>query len=304
MHLAAGGPHRNRQETIRMNGKLARPGVLGAALLLGCLLTSPAYGIAVGQTSEFSGGWSGTDWSLGTAGVYNWRNSSAVGVDPYHMLTAAHVGGQVGDMISIRGTVYTVTGVSIPTADAGQSTAPDLCLLTFDKALPAYETLYTGALTRNQDVIMVGYGDAGADNGNSYTWTAGTAGVERWGTNSIANPSFRKTYSSGTNNFSSSTFTMTFRSGDTEFEAGYADRDSGGGTFVKVGDEWELAGINGYVDTIGGGRYTTDYAISIPYYSNWITNSCRDPVAMAPEPASLLVLTAGAACLLRRRTRR
>jgi hypothetical protein len=84
---------------------------------------------------------------------------------------------------------------------------------------------------------------------------------------------------------------------DTPYEAFLGNGDSGGGMFVKVGDQWQLAGINAYDYATFGGYYASS-AVNVSTYANWIASN-----APVPEPSGLLVL-AGATCMLALRRRR
>ena len=68
------------------------------------------------------------DWDF----VYNYKGSSAVAVDDYWLITAAHVADDGGSgALTIHGEVYTqMQRVYHPTAD--------LALVRYDKALPGF----------------------------------------------------------------------------------------------------------------------------------------------------------------------
>jgi len=229
--------------------------------------------------------------------VYNWNGSSAVAVDPYWMITAAHVaddrGGEVGSTIDIGGSTYTLQEILYHEATSGNPA--DLALLRFDKALPGYYELYDGTFPtfpprKKLDVILVGYGVTGVDNGSYFTWTIGTEGTERWGTNTIDGEGIVNS-----NGFSSQAIVFDYDSGETDYEAGFGEHDSGGGTFVNEDGIWKLAGVNAYVSTNGiDGQYNEGLSISVPAYNSWITSN-------VPEPATLSFLAMVGVALIAKR---
>ncbi len=128
------------------------------------------------------------------------------------------------------------------------------------------------------------------------SYSSGTGGVQRWGSNSVDIASYRANESV----YSTDTFYMEYSTlvNATPYETGYAPGDSGGGTFIKDGSTWKLAGVNVYATSDQeGGPYTGSLAASIPTYATEI-------LAAIPEPATLLLLIGGSlAMVLRRRSR-
>lgn len=290
--------------------KLLHP-LLGG-VVLGCLAFNPrvASALVPGQTGNFptTGTWSATNWDATHSYVYLWNNwwnggyypGSAVAVGPNYLLTAGHVGATVGQSNAvINGVTYTAVSVITPPPDPGQTAPPDLALIKVDKTLPGYNTLYKGSFsggidnsfTGAQPLFLIGYGVTGTYNGTSYTMSSDGAGTERWGTNSVYWTPFRNTF----NGTSSMIFGMTAYDNDTPDESFFGSGDSGGGTFVKVNGQWQLAGINAYAYG-SPGNYGASSSIEVPAYYDWIT-------ANVPEPSGLLLIV-GMVCLLglRRRT--
>ena len=265
-----------------------------------------AFGLIPGETAPDPFTSEGGSWEY----VYPWADSSAVAVDDYWMLTAAHVANDRGTTITIgEGVdeeVYTLQEIVYAPVDSTQSLPVDLAMMRFDKMLPGHYDLYNEPFDPMQDVIMVGCGVTGADHGAYYTW-GGDSGVQRWGTNQIDeddDDNWRLTSDppSTVPEFASLMFRMHFNSGDTAYEAGAGGHDSGGGAFVKVGDpgqeEWVLAGIIASVDNNGtAGQYDDTYAVSLPHYNEWITGTI-------PEPATVSLLGLAAMALIERRRRR
>jgi hypothetical protein len=271
------------------------------AMLLGGLAGTAgalpvAQAIVPGQTGAFptSGDWSGANWSWSTAGVYKWTSiwnstefiGSAVAVAPNYLLTAGHVQGETTDYTMINGVRYSAVASYTPPPDAGQSVAPDLRLIKLDKTLPNYNPIFTGTISSGMNTFLLGYGDSGTLNGDSATWDAATKGTGRWGTNTVASSDYR------VNGFGYSSMVFPIYSFDTDtpYEALAADGDSGGGAFVKVGNQWQLAGI---FSTAGSASAS---AVSVPRYADWIFS-----VTGVPEPGSLALLSAAGLLTLQRR---
>jgi len=221
-----------------------------------------------------SGDW-GVDWS----NVYEYKNCSSVAVDDYWILTAAHVADDPGSgTLTIGSTDYLQQEIVYhPSAD--------LALVRFDKTFPGHYPLYTGTFPtatwpkdRRLSAVMIGCGVTGTVYSTYYTARAWNdspngSGIKRWGSNKIDGPHNGVNYDVG------GTTGMTYNDGiqilftlsGTTYEAGVGVYDSGGGTFVKDGGIWKLAGIN----TIRYGtapNYTGTFAISIPFYETWATN--------------------------------
>jgi hypothetical protein len=205
--------------------------------------------------------------------VYNYKNCSAVAVDPYWILTAAHVADDSGTgSLSIDGVTYTQQEIIY-------NDTADLALVRYDKALPGYYNLFTGTL-QAFSTIMVGYGNTGTvtRTGQSYFYedSGSGSGTKRWGSNQITSL-YTETYNAGyVGTTTNSGFLMKFDAGGTE--AGVGTYDSGGGTFAYVNGEWELVGINTLqltTDSSQGLNYS--YAISVSDYSSWITQTVPEP---------------------------
>ncbi len=273
---------------------MSRTAILSVLAVLLALVSSPVWAIVAPYSDdnipEFTGQWAGTNWSFGTVGVFQWMAGSAVAISPYQFLTAGHLNTWVGENAPINGVSETVLSVMTPPTDPGTTLPPDIRLVTVDKPLPlqseqlyngAYDSArnYTGAYDNNPAAIMVGYGFGGETGATSYRWDdPQKPQMKRWGTNRIDGPS-ELIGSDGTQNVASTrAFSVSFNifTATTQYEAGVSDHDSGGGTFVKVGDRWQLAGlmlgVNG--DAAGSSR---GFMGDVSYYYNWILDNTTIP---------------------------
>ncbi len=226
---------------------------------------------------------SGLDWSH----VYNYNGSSAVAVGGGWLLTAAHVaddGPQPPDpySLSIGGTVYNQQEIVYHTDGADRA---DLALVRFDRDFPGYYPLYTEQNPNSLvglGVLVVGFGTTGAVYTDYFTASGAGRNTQRWGSQVIdrARPF---NYPAGgmvgyTKNLG---FWMDFDLGHTTHEAGTGSGDSGGGTFYNDGGIWKLVGImTSRQEGEVAGQYTGTYAVSMPAYADWISDTI-------PEPATI-----------------
>jgi hypothetical protein len=212
-------------------------------------------------------GINGFNWDY----VIKFNGSSSVAVDPYWLLTAAHVADDFGNTsVTVNGQTYNQVGeIYNPTAD--------LALIQLDRALPGYYSIYTGTYptsSKNRLTgIMAGYGVTGTvvDQYN-YTFNSTTGkGTERWGYNKIDG---QLNYIGGIGKTNSG-FQMYFNTADTGLESGAGTGDSGGGVFVQDAGIWKLAGIMADVST--DGSQDSVLAVDAQDYSSWITQTVPEP---------------------------
>jgi len=252
--------------------------LISSVFLCCCVIATPAFAVVVGQETAPSG-----DWDVSWDYVYNYKGSSAVAVDDYWILTAAHVAddGGSGELV-IGSETYTQQEIVF------HPNSVDLALVRYDKVLPGYYDLYISSFPSGSGnlltAVMIGYGYTGEDHDSYYTWDTNTAGTKRWGTNEI-DETAQVTYGSWT----SKGFWMDYDSiasgKRTEYECGVAQHDSGGGSFVKdVDDVWKLAGINTTVASnapANPDQYISSFAVSVPMYNHWITNTIPEPTTVS-----------------------
>jgi hypothetical protein len=150
-----------------------------------------------------------------------------------YFITAAHIGGSVGDTITYQGDTYTTTAVS---------TDPDTDLRIWKVSgdFPDYAPLFTtpgGEVGQTLYVFGRGTqrGSAVTVNGSLAGWQWGTYDdVQRWGQNVV--DSIQQGFLVA--NFDSPA------NGGLANEATLSAGDSGGGVFIKQNGMWSLAGIN------------------------------------------------------------
>jgi hypothetical protein len=216
----------------------------------------------------------GLNWNY----TYNYKGSTAVSVGGEWVLTAAHVADDGGSgSLDIGGTVYTQQEIVY------HGTA-DLALIRYDKAFQGSYALYSGPLTPPEGeplhrVLMVGFGSMGSVSSNSWTDSGTGRGTRRWGSQEIDRTLIKRYDSEGSIGYTENHgFLLEFDLANTAHEAGTGSGDSGGGVFYKEGGTWKLAGISTSRGSVGG-QYTSTFAISMPYYHDWITG-------VIPEPAT------------------
>ena len=283
-----------------------RTWILSAALLL--ISASSSLGIVVEYVDDNNDDVADSesaplgDWDVNWDYVYNYKGSSAVAIDSYWLLTAAHVADDAPSWnMTIDLTTYTEQFYvdHSAAADPEHATTADLALVRVDNPLPGYYDIFTGdpAPESKLSAVLIGFGYGGTVNvgGASYAFPAGTQRIKRWGTNKID-----EEYIATSGSFVYDALRMMFDTGGddfTDYEAGLASYDSGGAVLVKDGEgetaTWKLAGTSTFVYG-SSGAYTGSGAVSVGRYETWINNTI-------PEPATLSLLAIGGLGILIRR---
>jgi hypothetical protein len=162
-------------------------------------------------------------------------------IAPNFFIIATHVGGQIGDVFTFRGTGYRmISQFDHPDAD--------LTIWKVDGAFPEYAPIYTSNDEIGKHLVVFGRGtDRGEEvhlNGVLKGWTWGeTDGILRWGENVVAGISDAE----GKPATASTKFQLLRADFDPNAgpnAAHLSGGDSGGGVFIQDGTGlWRLAGI-------------------------------------------------------------
>lgn len=225
--------------------------------------------------------------SLGSDSAFG---GSATLIDPYWILTAAHVAdkdnftwkfGIGSNSIDGSGVEYEVAEVFLHPDFTTIGVSPDIALMRLVNPVTNVtpSTLFTGTLQIEELVSIVGYGAWGTPNGfNPYD------GNKRAIINEIVS-------------FGNSFFGVPEDHVMTEFiPPGFSDAqrlggtgsngDSGGGWFADINGEMQLVGVSGF--QIGQPAYLSiTGGLRTSLYNDWIVTT------MVPEPSSILLLVLG-----------
>jgi len=196
--------------------------------------------------------------------VGDWNGSSAVCIAPNWIISARHVGGQVGDLFTMRGREY--RAVEIRTHPV-----QDIELIRVAETLPGHHALASD--TRPGDIgVLGGWGVTAGEpliGGNGFAWSASRA--ETWGVNTIDSIGSLLTIR----------FDRPSSSASVPHEAIFAVNDSGGGLFTHgATGELELAGIAVSVSGFGQSSYgASANCLNIERLRAWIA-----PIALPGAP--------------------
>jgi len=236
--------------------------VLGVWMILWLGLPRPAWPILFYSTADPThntnaptGSLTNSGWQYqGTWGVY-----LGTPVAPKYFITAAHVGGAVGDRFRFRGVDYTTTGVF-------DDPSSDLRLWSVCGVFPDYAPLYSLNDEITRPVVIFG---RGTQRGSPVTIPSGLStslkgwlwgpsdSVQRWGTNvvtTILNGDTLAPLGAVIDGPTGDLLKCSFDSSGGGDEANLSVGDSAGGVFIQDGAVWKLAGINYGVD----GPYNTN----------------------------------------------
>ena len=174
----------------------------------------------------------------GTFANSGWQYQVEIGpflgtpIAPYYYVTAAHTGAGLNNNFDYHGVHYNTVQV---VADFD-----DIRVLKVDKPFYSYAPLYDAAPTseQNKQVVVVGRGTQRGDefriNGVMKGWSWGTEDhVQRWGTNTISGFANNNTV-----------MALDFNLNADPNEGILSGGDSGGAAFIKVGQEYQIAGTN------------------------------------------------------------
>lgn len=296
-----------------------RARTLALGLVLTGTLCAPAANALVGGTIDpnTSAEWAGVVSITKTgSGVY-----SGALLDPYHVLTAAHVAaGSASQPGSLTITVnlggdrsqqivashvfvhpdYTKGNLNVPN-DGQFAWNDDIAVIRLSSPVAgsvANYPLLTTTPSLGSVFAMVAYGGYG--DGQSPTLIQGpNAAVKRIGENRIEALFSADDEGSGAPSYSE-VFAFTFSApgapGQLVNEAGYAGGDSGSPIFVHADGAWRIAGVGAFAGTpanfpgnsnqygaIGGGMLIAPYV-------GWIQQQMAAPI---PEPKTYALMLAG-----------
>ena len=261
-----------------------------------------------------------------------WGAFTGTPIAKNYFIAASHVGGSVGQSLTLNGKSYKTTAVY----DDPNS---DLRIWKVSQSFSSWAPLYTGSTEIGKTAMLFGRGtqrgSAVVVNGSTHGWLWGPAdGKLSWGENKI------KTIVSGGSGIGSVldyTFDRSGHGDHVSNEATISSGDSSGAVFVNSGGKWQLAGLNYSVDgpytksggssfmasifdkgglSIGSQFYpdgTTDipanaFATRISSNMAWINSVIGTNAKVAvlattfvPEPASLGMIGLAALTMIRRR---
>jgi hypothetical protein len=219
-------------------------------LFLVSLALSPARGILFDSTSDPNfnttapgGALAGSGWQF----EGQWSAFLGTAIAPQYFITAAHVGGNVGDIFTFGGLQYTTTAMF-------NSPNSDLRIWQVSGTFPTFAPLYTASDEVGKSLVVFGRGSPRGDpvmaGSDLKGWSWGSSlGTQRWGTNVVSGIT-TGTLSQG--DFLTAAFDHNFDINEAHLSPG----DSGGAVFIQNAGIWELAGINYGVD----GPYAIDIA--------------------------------------------
>jgi hypothetical protein len=254
--------------------------------------------------------------------TFTWVGSanggSGVVIDSHWVLTARHL---PGNTFVLNGTNYTAD-FTVNNPDA------DLQLMHFTTTFGGSYALYSGSVI-GQSVTMVGLGNSGSLRADGLGYTdQGGGGIRRTATNVIGDtqvidyspdgvttwhtPSLLNDLDAASGNTLPSPWNRDWF-GDgfaSSNEGGLMAGDSGGGWFINVGGNWQLAGISNYIfwdDTVFPNEsHFFEFGVSGNSAADLTNTSLHNWIVgtVVPEPASTTALGLGLVAILAKRRRR
>lgn len=247
----------------------------------------------------------GPDTHFTSVGMFG--GASAVAIDPFWVLTVAHVNGSTFSTPELGN--FTV--VENHLAPGGV----DLRLLKVDHAITNYTRILDMDMT-NQRVSIVGFGATGDPSANGWTIT-GNDGLRHSALNMVEGVETIWFDQSGFPNWTTWYYELDKQgsgagvygaNGWIPDEGGMFSGDSGGGWFTNFNGTDYLVATNDAIDDALPGGTLTDYfqrgygvQLNNPLYSSWIQSFAPDAIVPVPEPATIAALGLGALALVRRR---
>ena len=240
------------------------------------LLLSNCFGIAVNNLTIAENNpnvitsFSDFNWDY----VYSYNGSTAVAVDPYWIITAAHVADDVQNgTVIVAGEIHNEVQKVFHSSDydSENNESADLALIRLDKPLPGYYPIHDRSIYPSQTLILTGWGKTGTVFNTYFRNGPGGQGVKRWGTNKMESTGISPPIDDGGSCGPRITkyFSIGFSISDTLYEAGGVIYDSGGGVFLRYQGQWRLAGILLYLNGTDP-NYTGNISANISNYSDWI----------------------------------
>ncbi len=250
------------------------------ATVMVCL---PSTSLAiVGGTMDYSDFSDPTsEWyGMSMEGIVRARSGSAVAVGNRWFLTARHFALAEGNTMTAEdGSIYTITDIYTHSVDGSPV---DLRLVRVAEETDFWYDIWTmddimaDPVIPGEGLIVAGTGYDGTVGGfngrrDQFVWEDTTTRDWRWGTTEL------ELYHSYTHlSYTSQVAQMNFELGRTEYESGLGSGDSGGGLFAKnIDGDWELLGINAYIDARVY-AYDTSRSIFLPEYVDWINSYIPD----------------------------
>ena len=314
--------HRYTQLTSLLTGLVLTPSLLQGVVInddVG-LANAATYGSQFDAVVGIGGTFGGENYTWGTG----------VLIDPYTVLTAAHVDPVIGETIffgadaSTPSQTRTIAGVANNFTSGSYGDGSDLALVFFSSPVTdinPYSVTYDYANIVGKEITMVGYGHAGI--GSEGVATDPTWGdplennIKYAGTNTIdymsidaRGPRYWADFDSGLaedNELGSST--------PTQYEAIIGAGDSGGPLLVEQDGEWVVLGITN-AGIVQSGENDGEYGeqsiwTGLVQAESWLDAyaevnvvSLDDPTTNVPEPSSALLLITGlSTCIIRRKRR-
>jgi len=246
-----------RFKRARRNKKAPLFSFLTAAVF--SLLITPANAIIFHSTADPAYNTTSPGGALTNSGWQFqglWGGFLGTPIAPKYFITAAHVGGSVGDALVWNGVPYTTTALF-------DDPDTDLRIWRICGSFPTFAPLYTNSTEVGKNLVVFGRGTqrgptvtttnlVGAVKTNGWSWGIAD-GIVRWGENVVASVvnGDGALGDAGIGEVLQATFDATGGPNECHLSVG----DSAGAVFVRDGATWKLAGINFAVD---GPYNTTD----------------------------------------------